>query len=183
MLPAALRALRLGVSSYRAAALPLRQVFKGKRMSARNKLTYVGAGILATLIVQALPLAFTADADEKGAADAVRARELTIVNDDGVVVVRMFSDATGGVVQVYNDDGDLRATMDADAARVGMFTPPRLRVPRMGELDARPLDGDVGADVAARRRARQPEPTTPTQPRRADSNTDIWLLGEQTPRP
>ena len=152
-------------------------------MSGRNKLAYVGAGILATLIAQAVPLAFTADADEEGAPDAVRARELAIVNDDGVVVVRMFADASGGVVQVYSDDGDLRATMDADSAGRSMFATPRLRAPRIRGLSTQPLAGDPGAGGPADRPAFRGELAPPTQPRRADPNTDIWLLGEHAPSP
>ncbi len=126
-------------------------------MSGRTKLGYLVAGIAVALVAQGLPFARTGVADENHDAGAIRARSLEIVNEDGVVVARVASDESGGVVQLFDSDG-------------------RPRRPLGIAVDAyADVEGPDGGRGVIR-------PPSNDGPRRARVGTHTWLLDEAAER-
>lgn len=151
-------------------------------MLGRTHWICMAAGAALVLVAQTAPLVGAAVAEGAAALDTVRTRRLEIVNDDGVVVARVGSDDTGGIIELFGPDGE-RVGEAPPAYR--FFAPRRLGEPTPGlQVPLTPEDvfpdGDLDAgrlsrllDQYKRNEFARPERQVP---RRGSTDTSIWFL-------
>ena len=151
-------------------------------MLGRTHWICMAAGAALVLVAQTAPLVGSAVAGGAAALDTVRTRRLEIVNDDGVVVARVGSDETGGIVELFGPDGeqvgDVPPAYRFFAPRRLNESTPGVPVPLSPDNVFPPGETDTRRWPPQLDESHELEFTRPERPapRRGSTDTSIWFL-------